>query len=145
VACVATGLYGPFDHLDRLDAVHSRLHGRVEVLHTEAATVEPKAGQERQGAFIHRTRVDLDAQFGVARELEMAPGLVHEHGQFIIAHECGRTAAQMQLYRTPVWPQMRSEQVHLLAHVAHVFGGTPVILRDDLVARTEITERATDR
>ena len=125
--------------------MHGLLHGRLEVLHAEAQPVEPQPGKNVKPVVVHRAGVDLDRVLASGRELEAAPQHGHELAELVVAEECGRSAAEMQLAHGLALPQLGRVQVHLARKIAQVLGRTVLVLGDDLVAGAVIAQRLAER
>ena len=121
-----------FDHqvvhaLIRLDPVHCLLHLRVEVLDTEADAVETDRRQIAQPLRSRRSRIDLDRDLGLGRELEGALQRSHQITQLGVIQEGRRAAAQVQLRNRLARPQFGDVELDLLVQQLQVVAPTAVV------------------
>ena len=80
-----------------LNAVDGFLYFRVKVLNTDTHAVETEFAQFEDGFTADFTRVDFDGVFAVGNQLEVFTNHVEDAFELVIAQECGRTAAEVEL------------------------------------------------
>ena len=98
-----------------MDTVDGFLHFRVKVLNTDTHAVETEFTQFEDGFAADFARVDFDGVFAVGNQLEVFTNHVEDAFELVVAQECGRTAAEVELRELVSSAQMRCQQFHFFS------------------------------
>ena len=126
--------------LRRLHTVDRFLHRGVEVLHTKTKSVETQFRQGIQALGVHGAGVDLNGVFAPGRECKVATQHGHQLTQFVIAQKCRTPTAQMQLADDLPQPDQLGMQIDFPIQIAQVLRRLVMVLGNDLVTCTVVTQ-----
>src|SRR5699024_12812125 len=90
---------------------------RVMVLYADRNADEADVAQLADAGRIDGAWIDLQAQFGIGRELEMSPQQCPELANLVSAQESGRAAAQVHLANGSIAVEARRDQPQLLFQI----------------------------
>ncbi len=133
--------------LQALQAVDGALHGRVQVLHAEADTIEAQLTQQAHGRPVRLARVDFDAIVAgiVIEQAEVLAQRGHQLTQLYVAQEGWGAAAKVQLLHTLPAVHVASHQLDFLFQALQVGGSACPVLGDDLVACAVVADVGAER
>ena len=133
--------------LQALQAVDRALHGRVEVLHTQADTVEAQFAEQAHGRPVGLARVDLDAVVAgvIVQQVEVLAQGRHQLAQFHMAEEGWGATAEVQLLDHLFRVEVAGDQLDFLLQALQVRRGAGAVLGDDLVAGAVVADVGAER
>ena len=123
-----------------LDTVDGFLHFRVKVLNTDTHAVETEFAQFEDGFAADFARVDFDGVFAVGNQLEVFTNHVEDAFELVVAQECGRAAAEVQLRELVSSAQMRCQQFHFFFQILDIGIGTAFVFGNDFVATAVVAD-----
>ncbi len=130
-----TGRARPLDDLlgllARLNAMHRRLHRRIEILHANRGPIESHLAQSGDVVVRQPPRINLHARLHVRREVEMLADGLAEPTNFVGREERRRAAAPMQLHHLALRIDAAAHLLHFLVQVFEVERAFFPLRRDD--------------
>ena len=136
----AGGIDDFFGFVVALDAVDCCLHFRVKVLNTDTHAVETEFAQFEDSFAADFARVDFDGVFAVGNQLEVFTNHVEDAFELVVAQECGRAAAEVELRELVSSTQMRCQQFHFFFQILDIGIGTAFVFGNDFVAAAVIAD-----
>ena len=129
-----------------LDAVHRLLHLGLEVLHPQAHAVEAQPPQQGHALGVRLPRVDLDGVLAnlVVRQVEPAPGLVHQLAHLVLADEGRGAAAPVELIHPPAPVEEGALHLQLAVNPVQIGLGQAAVLGRHLVAGAVEADRVAE-
>ena len=123
-----------------LNAVDSCLHFRVKVLDADTHAVEAKFAQFEDGFAADFARVYFDGVFAVGNQLEVFTNHVEDAFELVVAQECGRAAAEVELRKLVSSAQMRRQQFHFFFQILDIGIGTAFVFGNDFVTAAVVAD-----
>ena len=136
----AGGIDDFFGFVVALDAVDCCLHFGVKVLNTDAHAVEAELAEHEDGFAADFARVDFDGVFAVGNQLEVFTNHVEDAFELVVAQECGRTAAKVELRKLVSSAQMRCQQFHFFFQILDIGIGTAFVFGNDFVTAAVVAD-----
>ena len=136
----AGGIDDFFGFVVALDAVDRCLHFGIKVLNADAHAVETELAEHEDGFAADFARVDFDGVFAVGNQLEVFTNHVEDALELVVAQECGRTAAEVQLRELVSSAQMRCQQFHFFFQILDIGIGTAFVFGNDFVAAAVVAD-----
>ena len=134
------GINDFFGFFVALDAVDGFLHFRVKVLNADTHAVETEFAQFEDGFAADFARVDFDGVFAVWNQLKVFADHVEDAFELVVAQECGRAAAEVELRELVSSAQMRCQQFHFFFQILDIGIGTAFVFGNNFVAAAVVAD-----
>ena len=109
-------------------------------MNTDTHAVETEFAQFEDGLAADFARVDFDGVFAVGNQLEVFTNHVEDAFELVIAQECRRTAAEVELRELVSSAQMRGQQFHFFFQILDIGIGTAFVFGNDFIAAAVIAD-----
>jgi hypothetical protein len=109
--------------VERLDPVHRRLDGGIEVLHADAGAAEPEPAERPREFRRQSPRVDLDRKLGCVIEIQQGACFVGDPSQRLAAERGRRAAAPVDVSHPARIGQMTPDEVQFANEKVRIGAG----------------------